>query len=196
MIKYIKYYYFWSNKSFQNEAEANERLRVTKESRMGTIFFGYFNLLISVCIWFCPFPVLSKAIVSAALFGFYVLIIIRCDFSFIKILRLYILSKKREKSIYTKIVYDHYFKNISSKFTSLFNSRGIYKFKLEYSSSFKILFTIVFKEAIFKCIFKTNRVVLKYKKIKKTISNKYQNENDLFNDILKLLNKYKQDDSA
>ena len=187
MIKFIKYYYFWSNKSFQNEAEANERLRVTKESRMGTIIFGYLNLLISICIWFCPFSYLNIAIVSTALFGFYILTILRCDFSFIKILRLYILSKKKEESIYTRIVYNHYFKNISSKFTSLFNSRGIYKFKLEYSSAFKIIFTITFKEEIFKCIFKTNRVVLKNKIIKKKISTKYQNVDELFNDILILL---------
>ena len=97
MIKYIRYYYLWSRKAFLNESEATGANRVTKENRMGTIFFGYFNLLISVCIWFCPFPVLSKAIVSAALFGFYVLIIIRCDFSFIKILRLYIFIKKERK---------------------------------------------------------------------------------------------------
>ena len=167
MIKFIKYYYFWSNKSFQNEAEAVGRLRVTKENRRGTIIFGYLNLLVSICTLFLPFPFLNKVLVSIALFSLYIVIILRCDFSFIKMSRLYFLSKRKEKSIYTKIVYDHYFKNISSKFTSLFNSRGIYKFKLEYSSAFKIIFTITFKEEIFKCIFKTNPVVLKNKIIQK-----------------------------
>ena len=188
MINYFKYYYSWSKVFFKSELESTGRLRVTRENRKRSIIFGYFNLLVSICTLFLPFPFLNKVLVSIALFSLYIVIILLCDFSFIKMSRLYFLSKRKEKSIYTKIVYDHYFKNLSSKFTFLFNSCGIYKFEIEYSSSIKIVFNIIYKKN-YKCIFKTNRVLLKSKKTREVISNEYQNMKELFDAISIILNR-------